>query len=596
MKKPSRNVYATKIAKPPPPGKAAPVERSARPANTRPAVDRRGGRVVYATKVDRTQLPLPARPERAQPATAAEGQAPPARRGATRTLVKAGLIIMLAMVASRLLGLVRELVISYLFGTSRALDAYQAAFRIPELIFQIVAAGAMGAAFIPVFTAYLSRNEEDEAWRMASTVLNATFVFLTVTAAMAAVFAHQLAGWIAPGFDAEARALTANLMRIMLIQAVLTGMSGLATAILHSYNDFLLPALAPILYNLSIIAGGLLLATRPEFGVYGLAIGVAVGGALHLLVQMPGLRRPGTHYRLGIETRHAGARRVGALMLPRMAGLGAMQINFLANTIIASRLIEGSIAALNYAFQLVMLPWGVFASSISTAVFPTLSMQAALDRRDEFLRIFSSSLRTILYLTIPAGVGLFVLREPLIRLLFERGQFTAQSTAMTAQALMFYAPGLFAIAATEIIMRAFHAMQDTRTPVVVGVGMVLTNIALSLLLSGRMGVGGLALAYSIANSGETIVLLLIMRRRMGGIAGPQIAASLLRILVAAVIMGEGLSLGVFAAGDLLVAGALLVRLLLVTLLIAVGALIYMMLTIWLGSEEIIALASRWSKT
>jgi len=588
MNKTNRTVYATKIVKPPP-AKPEPVDRSARPARDQRPPERRAGRVVYATRIDNAQPPLLPRSERVQPA---RPPAPPAAPRTAHTLARASVILMLAMVASRVLGMVRELVISYLFGTSRVLDAYQAAFRIPELLFQLVAAGAMGAAFIPIFRACLARNEDEEAWRIASTVLNATFLILAVATGLAAIFANQLAAVVAPGFDAEARALTANLMRIMLVQSLVLGLSGLVTGILQSYDDFLLPALSPIVYNLSIIASGLLLATRPQFGVYGLAIGVAVGGVLHLLIQLPGLRRPGVHYRLGIDAANAGARRVGALMLPRIAGLGALQVNFLANTVIASHLVEGSIAALNYAFQLVSLPWGIFASAISTAVFPTLSAQAALDRRSELLRIFSSSLRTILYLTIPAGVGLLVLREPLIRLLFQRGQFTAQSSAMTAQALMFYAPGLFAIAATEIILRAFHAMQDTRTPVLVGVCVVTTNIALSLLLSGRMGVGGLALAYSIANSIETIVLMVIMRGRLGSVDGAQIIASLLRVLVAAVIMGEGLSLGLFAAGDLLVTGSLLLRALLMTLLIVVGALIYLLLTIWLGSEEITSLANR----
>ncbi len=507
-------------------------------------------------------------------------------------LAQASLILMLAYVASRVLGLVRELVISYQFGTTRDLDAYQAAFRIPDLLFQILAAGAMGAAFIPPFTAYLARKREDEAWRMASTVLNATFAVLAVAAGLAALFAPQLAPLVAPGFDAEARALTASLMRIMLVSPVLAGLSGLATAILNSYQEFLLPALSPVVYNLSIIVAGLTLAPRSQMGVRGLAIGVAVGAALHLLIQVPGLVQRNRGYRLAIEPQQAGAREVGRLMLPRMAGLGAIQVNFLANTIIASGLAVGSIAALNYAFQLVMLPWGIFASAISTAVFPTLAEQAALARSEDIKRTLTASLRVILYLTVPAGVGLFVLREPLIRLLFERGEFTASSTAMTAQALMFYAPGLFAIAATEIITRGFYALHDTKTPVQVGVATVLLNILLSLLLSRRMGHGGLALAYALANSLETLTLLAIIRRRLGGLDDRRLVASVLRTLVASLVMGEGLALGLYAAGDLLVASSLLVRLMLLTILMLIGGLLYLCLTIWLGSEEVAAVAGR----
>ncbi len=571
MKRRNRNVYATKIARTPP-------EQPAQPAPKRRLRD------AYATRIDRARTPPRAA---AQPVEAAPAAPRPPRR-----LAQASLIIMLAYILSRVLGLVRELVISYQFGTSRDLDAYQAAFRIPDLIFQIVAAGAMGAAFIPVFSAYLTRNDEDSAWRMTSTVLNVTFIVMTGAAVLAAVFANQLVPLIAPGFDAEARVLTVTLMRIMLIQAVIAGISGLVTATLHSYQDFLLTSLAPVVYNLSIILAGLFLAPRAGFGVHGLAIGVAVGGAMHLLIQIPALLQHRPRYRLTIDLHNEGARKVGALMLPRIAGLGALQVNFLANTILASRLAEGSIAALNYAYQLLMLPWGIFANAISTAVFPSLSQEAALDRRDEIQRLLSHALRVILYLTIPAGVGLFVLREPLIRLLFQRGEFTAESTAMTARALMFYAPGLFAIAATEIVTRGFYALSDTRTPVGVGLATVALNIVLSLAFSGVMGHGGLALAYSLANSLEAIVLLIIIRGRLGGLDGGRVLTSVLRVVVASVIMGEGLALGVFASGDLLVTSSLLVRLLLVSGLLFGGALIYLTLTVWLGSEEIIGLARR----
>jgi putative peptidoglycan lipid II flippase len=350
--------------------------------------------------------------------------------------------------------------------------------------------------------------------------------------------------------------------------------------------------LSPVVYNLAIIASGLTLARRPELGVKGLAIGVALGAALHLLIQIPGLLRHSPRLRPIIDVQHSGARQVGRLMLPRIAGLGAIQVNYLANTILASRLIEGSIAALNYAFQLLMLPWGIFANAISTAVFPTLSEQAALDRSDDVRSTLSLALRAILYLSVPAGVGLFVLREPLVRLLFERGEFTAESTAMTSRALMFYAPGLFAIAATEIITRGFYALHDTRTPVAIGVATITLNIVLSLMLSGRMGHGGLALAYTVANAVETIVLLSIIRRRLGGLDDARLLLSIVRIAIASGLMGGGLYLGIFAAGDLLVTASALLRLVLVSSLAAISAAVYVLLTIWLGSEEITSIVRR----
>ena len=526
--------------------------------------------------------PAPQQEDDPQPPAAA-----PDRQG---RLARASLILMAAFVASRVLGLVRELVISYQFGTSRSLDAYQAAFRIPDLIFQMVAAGAMGAAFIPVFTAYLAKRQEREAWRMASTVLNVTFLVMTTVSLLAAIFANQLAPLVAPGFGPAELALTASLMRIMLIQAVVAGMSGLITAILNSYQDFVLPALAPVIYNITIIAGAVFLA--PTMGVTGLAIGVALGSVLHLLIQIPGLIRNHAHYRPLIDRNNSGARQVGRLMLPRIAGLGAIQFNFVANTVLASQLAVGSIAALNYAFQLLMLPWGIFANAISTAVFPTLSEHAALDQGDQLRRTLSKALRVILYLTIPAAVGLFVLRVPLISLLFQRGRFTAESTAMTAEALAFYAPGLVAIAATEIVTRGFYALHDTRTPVGVGVATVSLNILLSIVLSRVMGVGGLALAYSLANSVEAVSLLAIIRGRMGGIGEKEVIFSVIRTAIAALIMGEALSLGMTAAGDSLYDGRFITRFILLGGLVLVAMAIYLLLTIWLGNEEITSLARR----
>lgn len=515
---------------------------------------------------------------------------PPDRAG---RVARASLILMVASIGSRLLGLVREQVISYQFGTSRDLDAYRAAFNVPDLIFQIVAAGAMGAAFIPVFTKYLTRGHERRAWQMASTVLNTTFLALAVASGLAALFAPQIVPLLTPGFEPQARALTVTLMRLMLIAPLLTGLSGLAAAILQSYNDFLLPALSPVVYNLAIIAGGVFLA--PRLGVLGLAMGVVAGAALHLLVQMPGLWRRNAGYRLQIDAQHEGAREVGRLMLPRIAGLGAIQVNYLANTVVASGLAAGSIAALNYAFQLLMLPWGIVAGSIATAVFPTLSEDAALENKAQVRRTMSAAVRVILYLSLPAGVGLFVLREPLIQLLFQRGQFTAASTAMTASALTFYAPSLFAIAATEILTRGFYALHDTRTPVKVSVATVALNILLSVLLSRPLGVGGLALAYLIANSLETLLLLAIMRGRLAGLDEAGLLRSVGRSAVAALVMGEGLALGLYACGPLLSGGILLVRLLLVALLVLIGAGIYFALTIWLGSDEMAAIARRFRR-
>jgi len=447
---------------------------------------------------------------------------------------------MVAFVISRVLGLGREMIIGNQFGTSRELDAYLAAFRIPDLIFQLIAGGALGSAFIPTFSGYLAHGEERQAWRLASSIMNLVFLLLSLCAAVAVVFAPQLvARVVVPGFSPEDQALTVRLMRIMLVSPIIFGVSGVVMGILNSFQHFVLPALAPAIYNLSIIGGAIVLA--PVIGVYGLAVGVVVGSLLHLLIQVPELLGKGMVYQPLLDITDPGVREVGRLMVPRMLGLATVQINFLVNTYLASRFVEGSLAALNYAWMLMLLPQGIFAMAIATAAFPTFSELAARGNLIELRGTLSETLRLTLFLAIPASVGLIVLREPLVELLLERGRFDPSSTKAVAWALQFYAVGLCAHSALEIVTRGFYALHDTRTPVAIGVGAMVLNITLSLLLIGPLLHGGLALANSVATFIETIVLLVILRGRLKGIEGRTLLSSVGKTSVAAIVMGLGVS-------------------------------------------------------
>ncbi len=456
--------------------------------------------------------------------------------GRAGELARAAGVVMVAFVASRALGLAREMIISSQFGTSWELDAYLAAFRVPDLIFQIIARGALGSAFIPVFTECLARGEKEEAWRLASAIFNIVFIAVTVASLLAAIFAPQLvARVVAPGFGPREQALTTSLMRLMLLSSVVFGMSGIAMGILNSFQHFLWPAWAPAIYNLSIIGGALFLA--PTMGVYGLAIGVVVGSGLHLLIQVPELVKRGLSYFPILDLGHPGVREVGRLVLPRMLGLATMQINFLVNTILASGLVAGSLAALNYAWLLMFLPLGVFAMAIATVAFPTFSELTAKGELGDLRRALSLTLRVTWYLTVPATVGLFLLREPIIRLLLERGRFGLESTGAVAWALQFYALGLFAYATVEIVTRAFYALHDTLTPVLVGLATMVLNIVLCLLLVGPLTHGGLALANSLATMVEMAWLLFILRGRMKGMGGRELLTSLVKSTAAAALMG-----------------------------------------------------------
>jgi putative peptidoglycan lipid II flippase len=501
-------------------------------------------------------------------------------------IARAAGLVMALFVVSRALGLLREMVISHQFGTSGDLDAYLAAFRLPDILFQLVAGGALASAFIPTFSSYLAHGQARAGRRMASAVINVVLLLTVVLALVAALLAPLLVRTvIAPGFDAGRRALTVDLMRLMLVTPVIFGVSGLIMGILNAYQHFLLPALAPIFYNLGIIAGAVLLA--PTEGVYGLALGVVAGALGHFVVQVPGLARYDFRWTATLGLRNPGVREVGRLMVPRMLGLAAVQINFLVNTILASSLVAGSLSAINYAWLLMLLPQGVFAQAVATAAFPTFSTQAAKGQRAAMRNTLAATLRAILYLAVPAAVGLILLNQVLVELVFQRGAFTATSTEMVAWALALYAFGLPAHSVVEIVVRAFYAMHDTKTPVAVGVAAMAVNMVLSLAFIalfqavGWMPLGGLALSNTLATTAEMAALLIIIRQRLNGLEGRQILRSVVRIGLASAAMGISLA---FLSRLLSASSVWLVG----VLAIGAGLVVYVACSLALGAPEPLA--------
>jgi len=521
----------------------------------------------------------------------------------SRGIASAATLVMLLFILSRGTGLLREMIIGARFGTAADLDAYLAAFRIPDLLFQLVAGGALGSAFIPTFAAAWTEGSQQQAWLLFSRILNLLTLFLVTLCGLAMLFAEPLvAGLIAPGFSVEQQRLTASLMRWMLASTVVFGASGLIMGALNAVQHFLLPAVAPVLYNCAIIAGAWLLA--PVLGIHGLVVGVAGGSVLHLLVQLPALLRQRVRYHFSFRIGDAQVREVARLMGPRVLGLLFVQLNFLVNTILASGLPDGSLSALNYAWLLMLLPQGIFAQAVATVAFPTFSAQVAAGDRAQLMATLSGLLRLILFLSIPAAFLLYVLDEQLIELLFQRGRFDAASTQAVAYALRFYALGLVAHAVVEIVVRVFYALHDTATPVVAGVATVALNILLSLALIGRLSFGGLALANSIATALEMLVLLFLLARKVRapnreagqattvqGLPVRQLLTSGARSLLASAVMAGALLLGleVLPDGGVLfgipagwVAGVVGGGL---------GVLIYVVASYLLGSAEIRQLAT-----
>jgi putative peptidoglycan lipid II flippase len=453
-----------------------------------------------------------------------------------RQIARASLIVMATFLVSRLLGLLRDVVIGAQFGTSGSYDAYVAAFRIPDIIYTLIAGGILVSAFVPTFTGYLAKEDRPGAWRLASSVINLVVVVLAAVAFIAALLAEPIVRYLlAPGFRAEAQALTVQLMRLLLIPPVIFAVSGVVMGILYAHQSFWLPGLAPAMYNLGIIFGAIVLA--PFLNVFGLALGAIIGALLHLLIQVPGLRRVGMHYSTHLVVRDPGVQEVLRLMIPRMFGVAVVQLTFLVETILASWLSTGALSALNYAWRVMLLPQGVVAQSVATAAFPTFAAQYARGQFAQLRSSLAATVRSILFIAIPSAIGLLVLRETIVQLLFERGQFTTASTAIVAAALGGYALGLIGHSGVEILARAFYALHDTRTPVLLGILALGIDLVMGISLINVLGVLGLALANMTAASVEMILLIVVIRRRLGGLEDRRVAISALKTTIAAISMG-----------------------------------------------------------
>ncbi len=459
----------------------------------------------------------------------AEAPAPaspaPVSRGSGLAIAAA--IVAFGFVGSRLLGIVREAAIANAFGVTPELDPYFVAFRIPDFIFQVLAGATLGSAFIPVF-ARLYKNEGTEAaWKLASRVMNLVAVGTAALCVVAFLAAPLLIDLIAPGLGEttgvpdEQKAEAVRLTRIMLLCPLFFSVSGIMTGILNGRQQFLLPALSPMLYNLAIIFGALVLADR--WGVTGLAIGVVAGSALHMLVQVPGLFREKMRYEWDVTWADSAVQEVARLMGPRVIGLGAAQINFFVTIYFASKVGDAAITSNNFAWLLAGLPLALFGMALSTAAFPRLAEHAADADLESLTSTISRVLRLIMFLTIPAALGLAILREPATIILFERGEFTREASLVVAGALGWYCLGIVPQAGIEIHSRGFYALGDTKTPVILAVLAVAVNLFIASQLWEDRGIEGLAMAVSIAAWVEWLLLYALYARRTGAPIAPDLA-------------------------------------------------------------------------
>ncbi len=452
--------------------------------------------------------------------------------------------VMIAILLGQVFSLLSSILITNAFGTGIQNEAFNASNRLPDILYQLIAGGALASAFIPTFTTLLTRGERSKAWLLASAIANIITIIFIVLGVAIAIFAPWVVRFIlAPGFavDPVKFKLTIDLVRIQMAAPVIFGVSGLIMGILNSHRSFLWPALAPMMYSIGKILGVLLLV--PSMGVYGLALGVVGGAIMHGLVQLPALLKlSGLKYTPTFGSKLPDVREVARLMGPRVLGVAFVQLNFLVNTRLASVQPLGSVTALAVGFSLMMIPEAAIAQAIAIAALPAFSAQVAAGKLDEMRGSLAGLLRGLLLLALPASLGLILLRMPLVTVVFQRGQFDAASTQLVAWALLWYAAGLVGHSVVEIVSRAFYALHDTKTPVFVGVAAMSLNVGLSFLLSwlfsgwGWMPHGGLALANSIATFLEMSVLLIFMRQRLSGLEGRRVLNGLLQAIIAAGVM------------------------------------------------------------
>ena len=458
-------------------------------------------------------------------------------------LARSAGIIGTATLASRLLGLIRDQVLAYLFGAGNAMDAFNVAYRIPNLMRDLFAEGAMSAAFVPTFTRHLTLRGKADAWRLGNQLVNALLIITGSLVMLGIVFAEPLARLLASSYaDIPGKLeLTVFLTRIMLPFLTLVAIAAAVMGMLNSLNKFFAPALSPAMFNVGIIASAVLLVPlMPGLGLHpitAIAIGAIVGGIGQIVLQLPSLYREGYRYRPEFNPSDPGLREILRLIGPGTIAGAAVQINLLVNMVLATGEGTGAVSWLSYAFRVMYLPIGIFGVSIATATLPAVSRHAAQDSREGIRKTISNALRMMLVLNVPALVGLIVLAEPIVALIFERGSFLPSDTTSTTAALVFYAPGLIGYSAVRIAVPSFYAMRNSLTPTLVSIGAVVLNIVLNLILVRIMGFRGLALGTSIAALSNALVLLVLLHRRLGGLEIGHILETGAKIVVAATLMG-----------------------------------------------------------
>jgi putative peptidoglycan lipid II flippase len=450
-------------------------------------------------------------------------------------VVKSASVIGLATFTSRLLGFIRDMVLARLFGATTAADAFFVAYRIPNLLRELLAEGSMSSAVIPVFTEYHTLRTRQEMRELVHAAFTTLVTIVSGLTLLGIVTAPAIVWLLAPGFHGHPGqlALTTLLARLMFPYLLFISLAALAMGILNALRAFAVPALSPVFFNVSMIGCALIVAPALPEPIVGVALGVVAGGAAQFAIQLPGLVRRGMGFGWRFEPWHPGVKRIGALMMPSLLGLSVTQINLTVSTILAS-FFPGGPTYLFYGMRLIQFPLGIFGTALATAILPTLAAQAARGAFDELRSTVAFGIRMVLFIIVPAMVGLILLRQPIVHLFFEHGSFTGRDTAATATAVLCYGVGLWAFAGVRIIVAAFYSIKDTATPALVAAVAVLANVGCSILLMDWLEAAGLALATASSAMLNVGILLTVLNRRVGGLDWWSVWRSAMRICVATV--------------------------------------------------------------
>jgi putative peptidoglycan lipid II flippase len=504
------------------------------------------------------------------------------------TIMSAAGVLMVMSLGSAILGFIGVRMLNGLAVTTSAkdgLDAFKAAFQIPDLMFQVLVAGALNAAFIPMFGELIAKKHREKAWLLTTQLLNIVLVVFGVIGLVVFIFAEPLTKLIVtPGYTHDKLALTAELTRLMMVSPILLGISGFLTGSIQVHRRFIVPALAPILYNVGGLVG--IVWLYPRFGVHGLAYGIILGAVLHLLIQLPLALHLGFRYRPIFNFKDKAVLQVGKLMVPRTVGLSIDKLETLVASMLVSTLGSGSLLLFSHVFSLITFPVLFFGVSIAQASLPTLATEA-LDNLDDFRQTLLTTFHQILFLIVPVTVLLVVLKLPITRLALNFPEWETQ-TLEAAQLLLFFAPGLIAQASIHLWVRGFYALQDTVSPLKAAAAGVIVSVGVALLTISTLGMRGIALGMVVGGFGTLMVLMWLMRKRLGGFSWDSLYLPTLRILFCGFLMSVVVYFSFKAVEEYVIETSTTLNLLMLSLMVSwLGGTLYLFISWLLGSNEVL---------